>query len=372
MDEDNKFVDDSINSSQDERQSENAGRIPPPPPPIRPRPEFTEGPHPDSPAGEEGPRADFAPDFSSAAPSAQSVPPPPAPEIAMRTMEGDIRSIQGGAPTPVPESVLPSELKDVLEQPETVDQMAGPVEAPATRKVWKTILVLFLIVVIGGGLGWAGYKYVYPLFIPVPEEGPPKMPTGTQPSLQTRITHKTYFVGTVSKTTINFRDLGLPNILQALRQVPVEQNQTFKEVEIFDVTGGQIYAKDFLSNVLPLTDADKTLLADSLEPDFTSYLYYDKDTAWPGYVFKIKSASSVSALRQSFLPIVELVDLSAFYLVPPGTFQPFKDGKVGNYSTRYAVGSQSGAAFNHGILGDYLIFSTSYDGLKAAVAALGL
>lgn len=326
-------------------------RVPPPPPLIRPREPESEN-------------------FSSA-----PVAPPPAPEISMRTMEGDIRSIKEGAPSPTPESVLPSELKDILEQPETVNQMGVPIveEPSGSKKILKVLIISIVVLLVGGGLGFAGYKYVYPVFFGEEESDSVVAPLiKEQPPIQTRVTHKTYFVGSVQKTTINFRDLNLINITQALRQVPVEQNRTLKEAEIFDVTGGQIYAQDFLSNILPLTDVDKKLLADSLDPDFTAYLYYDKDIAWPGYVFKLKPTASAIILQQSFLPVVELMDLSVFYLTAPGTFQPFKDGKVGSYSTRYAVGSQAVAAFNHGILGEYLVFSASYDGLKAAVAALGL
>ena len=336
-------------------------RMPPSPPPIRPR-----EPEPEN--------LPFSTGGGFSAPvSGAPVAPPPAPEIAMRTMESDIRSVKGGAPAPVAESVLPSELRDVLEQPETVDQMGGAVESSSSKKIFKVILIVVLVSVLGGGLGFAGYKYVYPLFTPSKESAVVTPPKEEEPAIiQTRITHKTYFVGSIPKTTINFRDLSLVNLTQAFHQVSSETDRSLKEVEIFDPTGGQIYAKDFLANILPLTDADKTLLSENLDPDLTAYLYYDKSSAWPGSVFKLKTPNSAAALQQSFLPVVELMDLSVFYLNAPGIFQQFKDGKVDAFSTRYAVASQPGAAFNYGIFGEYLIFSASYDGLKAAVDALGL
>src|SRR3989338_3530657 len=322
-------------------------RIPPNPPPIRPR-----EPEPEN---------------------LPFVAPSPAPEIAMRTMESDIRSVKGGAPAPVAESVLPSELRDVLEQPETVDQMGGAVESSSSKKLFKVILITVLVLVLGGGLGFAGYKYVYPLLVSDDEQPAVVTPKEEeQPLIQARITHKTYFVKPVPKTTVNFRDLSLANLTQALFQISFEADPLLKEVEIFDPTGGQIYAKDLLVNILPLTDTDKTLLSENLDPDFTAFLYYSKGSAWPGYIFKLKTSSSATTLQQSFLPVVELMDLSVFYLNAPGTFQQFKDGKVDAFSTRYAVASQPGAAFNHGIFGEYLIFSASYEGLKEALAALGL
>src|SRR3989344_2518076 len=336
-------------------------RMPPSPPPIRPRELEPEN-------------LPFPTGGGFSAPiSGTPVPPPPAPEISMRTMESDIRSVKGGAPVPVAESVLPSELRDVLEQPETIDQMGGAVEVPSSKKLFKVILIMVLVLVLGGGLGFAGYKYVYPLFVSDDEQPAVVTPKdGEQPLIQARVTHKTYFAKLVSKITVNFRDLSLVNLTQALNQVASETDRFLKELEIFNPTGGQIYAKDFLANILPLTDGDKTLLSENLDPDFTAYLYYDKGSAWPGYVFKLKTSGSATALQQSFLPVVELMDLSVFYLNAPGTFQQFKDGKVGAFSTRYAVASQSGAAFNHGIFGEYLILSTSYEGLKEASSALGL
>jgi len=136
-------------------------RMPPSPPPIRPR-----EPEPEN---------------------LPFVAPSPAPEIAMRTMESDIRSVKGGAPAPVAESVLPSELRDVLEQPETVDQMGGAVESSPSKKLFKVIFIIVLVSVLGGGLGFAGYKYVYPLFVTDEQPAVITPKDGEQPLIQTRI-----------------------------------------------------------------------------------------------------------------------------------------------------------------------------------------
>jgi len=299
----------------------------------------------------------------------------------MRTLESDIKAIRGGEASPMPESVLPSELKEVFEQPETVAQLETVEEvAPRGKKFFKIILFVVGILIVGGGLGLLGYYVIYPLLSPPPKPSVVQQPSGQQPSssaqapIQVRIVHKSYFVSSpTAKTTINFRDLNRGNIIQALKQVASEQSGTIKEIEIFDSTGGQIYADNFFSNLIALRESDKNILSVALEPDFTAFLYYDSRGVWPGYVMKLKSDSGfLSKLQNDFLPYLENSDLSGFYLASPGVFGAFQNGKVKNYATRYAVGSTPGAAFNYVFAGDYLIFSSSYDGLKLAIAALGL
>jgi hypothetical protein len=69
--------------------------------------------------------------------------------------------------------------------------------------------------------------------------------------------------------------------------------------------------------------------------------------------------------------IESTADLANFYLTDPGSFGAFKDGKLSTYPTRYSV-STNKDAFNYGFFGNYLVLSSSYNGLKSAVANLGL
>ena len=309
------------------------------------------------------------------------VAPPPAPEIGMRTLESDVKSVKGGEPAPVPEAVLPSELKEVLEQPETIVQMEGPVEALPTKtgKALKVFFLIMGILILGGGLGVFGYYVVYPLIgqAPTAEIGQPPVNQAESIPLPVRLSHQSYFSSAVTKKSVNFNItlLNLSSITQALQEITSKYSQpsgAIQEIEISDLSGGQIYAKDFFSNLLRITDADKKIISEQLDPDFTAYLYYDDKGVWPGYILKIKSTESAAVLTSDFLPVVELLDVNGFYLISPGAFQAFRDGKAGNYTTRYALASQPGASFNYGIIGDYLIFSASYNGLKEAAAALGL
>ena len=83
---------------------------------------------------------------------------------------------------------------------------------------------------------------------------------------------------------------------------------------------------------------------------------------------EISPETAIAALNA-----VEGADLSYFYLNPVGlTFQPFKSGSYNGSATRYSAGSQAGSSFNYGAFGNYVVISTSFTGLKAAVALLGL
>lgn len=305
-------------------------------------------------------------------------------DIGLRTLESDMKAIQEsetvrqpqGESVPAPESVLPWELKEVFEQPETVGQLGGvqvESEKQPPRKILKIIVLIAGILIVGGGLGFLGYYVVYPWFNP-PEvvEEMLSQTEEQQPVLPVRLSHKSYFVGVVPKEVISFRELNQTNISAALKKVVSEKIGILKEIEILDNTGGQIYFDAFISNFLQLTAADKNNLSSWLEPDFTAFLYYDANGIWPGYIAKVKSAEFLPKVKSDFLPIAELTDPTLFYLSSPGTFQAFKDGKVQNYATRYAVASQPGVAFNYGVFGDYAIFSTSYSGLKSAISLLGL
>lgn len=296
-------------------------RIPPAPPPVRPREE--------APAG----------------------------DVNIRTLESDLE----GAP------------------PETVNQLPedAAVEAPSDGGRKKKILIIAAIVSGVVVLGLIGYFVVYPLVSPI-KEAPPVVQPEPVASAPAAREHTSYFIE--SPTAIS--RVNLPNIT-ALSIAFALQNEgaraiapgSLVEVVMLDSAGNQAELAAYLPQLSSTVPGEK--LGAWFESDFTAFIYFDDQGAWPGYVIKVKEGANVDELKAGMSQL-ENGDISAFYIAPPGVLGQFKDGKVPSTSsgqviaTRYAAGSRAGAAFNYGYAGDYLLISTSYNGLKAALPLLGL
>lgn len=302
--------------------------------------------------------------------SPQPVPPPPS-EIGLRTMQSDIKSAQSGEVTPAPQPVQPPQFGDVMEKIEA-DSSESMMVAPPTQRTSRVIVIVLGIMVVAAGLGVFGYYVLYPSLFPgqapiVEEETPPvTAPVTVAP-------HVSYFVNPPAATVnSSFSTLTDSDIAAELQRQALDSPgaNAVKEVVISDSAGNQIAIGPFLS-VLSGNRFNPEAVRALLEDDFTTYLYYDDKGVWPAYVTKIRSGVTKDIILTAAGDL-EAGDPSLFYLNPAVTFQSFKDGKYKEEATRYAVGSQSGSSFNYGVFGDYLLISTSFGGLKAGVALLGL
>jgi len=328
---------DNENQLESNQPEEAPKRVPPPPPPVRPK-----EPEPVEPKAEEPPAQLDS-------------------DVNIRTMERDLKAVEG-------EEEKEMELKPETVVPTPVLSLLSP-----KKKTW-----LFIVggVVAGITLGLLGYFIIFPLLFSAPEPTTPPpagKPVVSKPVVVER--HQSYFVVPASATTkINLSNVNLLNISIALQNESAVQlpDGTLKEVEILDGEGGQVAYSEFMLQFLPGTG--KVLLEQLFERDFTAYLYYDNQGVWPGYVAKvidpIKASAEIKATLR--LSLENVSGLPAFYITTPGVFSVFKDGRVADSPTRYSVGSQPSAAFNYGVFGDYFVMSTSYDGLKAALQLLGL
>jgi hypothetical protein len=313
------------------------------------------------------------------------VAPPPPPEIGLRTMQSDIKSVQAGEAAPSPEAVLPPELESVMEKPETVNQMPGAVVSPAGgRKPVKMVLLVLGIAVLAGGLGVFGYYVVYPLVFPAPTISP-QPPQAAQPaplaeapaSVPVMAPHQTYFVNAPAATAeIKLESVDSDSITAALQTETLDRlpDNSVKEVVMLDANGSQISSNSLFNALLGTTidiPADKSEWL--FEDDFTAFVYYDANGVWPGYIAKAKVPQPAEAATDvpGLLEQIENADLSLFYIQPAADFAEFKDGQYKTFATRYAVGP-AGASFNYGVFGDYAVISASFGGLKAAAALLGL
>lgn len=295
--------------------------------------------------------------------------PPDLPE-APRSVTPDFKITTGeGRPPEFPVAPAPSAPPQPdFFSPETIGPSPIPEGVTEKRSVLKFILIGLAAVVLVGGIGALGYFVVFPLvFGPGgPEERPPVV---TQPVLAT---HKSFLVGPVAaEAEIKLSDTNYLTIANTLQNESFNQlaDGQYKEVQISDANGQVPFSK-YLNAIVPATSA--LGVSDLFEDDFTAVLYYDALGVWPVYVAKIKSGVNKDNVMTGFKTLENIFELSNFYLIPPGAFSAFKDGKAGNYATRYSVGAQSGAAFNYGVFGNYFILSTNYNGLKGVLPLLGL
>jgi hypothetical protein len=80
----------------------------------------------------------------------QKVGAPPTPEITIRTMKSDIRSIASGEVSPIPEKIPAKELEKIAVGPIKVISEAVKEEKP--RKKLGTIIAVVIILLMGFGV----------------------------------------------------------------------------------------------------------------------------------------------------------------------------------------------------------------------------
>ncbi|MDO8466961.1 MAG: hypothetical protein Q7S83_02360 [bacterium] len=284
---------------------------------------------------------------------------PPAPPPAGGSSRPEVKIATGkvGSPAGGPDFI----------SPETFEASPIPAGVKSNSSLVKNIILAIVAVVFVGGVGALSYFVVFPLLFP-----PKGSVTNTPPVVASPITHKSYLVKPpAAEVELKLNDHKYLTIATALQSESFNQlaEGQMKEVKISE-NGAQVPFPTFLSSVSPVASA----LADGgyFEKDFTAMLYYDASGVWPVYVAKLKASANAADLVSIMKSIEGVLDLGSFYLAPPGSFATFKDGQINGRATRYSVGTQAGAAFNYGLLGDYFVLATSYNGLKAAVPLLGL
>lgn len=250
--------------------------------------------------------------------------------------------------------------------PETFEASPIPAGVKSDSSLVKNIILVVVSVIFVGGIGALSYFVVFPLLFP------PKGSVTPPPVVAVPVTHKSYLVKSpAAEVDLKLADHKYLTIATALQSEGFNQlsDGQVKEVKISE-SGTQMPFSTFLSAVSPVASA----LADGgyFEKDFTAILYYDANGVWPVYVAKLKAGANAVDLLSIMKSIEGVLDLGSLYLAPPGSFADFKDGQVSGRATRYAVGTQSGASFNYGLLGDYFVLATSYNGLKATAPLLGL
>lgn len=341
------------------------------PPPIPPQPT----PPPPPPTRDFNHVASITPQRSAQTPLPQTeikTPPPPGPEIRIRSLQTDTETLaaSGGA-TAEAKTIRLDELDNEPSAfaPETIAQSPdGTNEAPSRARLFMIIGVSISGIVI---LSLAGYYLAYPLFFAAP-----KLPLVEEESITEVPTPRVLPHVSLFQTPLPSQaQLNLPEVSRDAIRAAVEREllghpapHVMDEMAIL-VNGGQVPFADFISALIPEFSAEevKRLIAD----DFSGFAYFDSNGHWPGYVAELQP-SAIPSEVQSVFARLESSNLASFYVNDPGAKGEFKSGQVHGIPTRYAVFSQPGASFNYGIFGNYLVISTSFDGLKAILPYLGI
>lgn len=315
------------------------------------------------------PRPMTPPAFGEARPP-DGRPPVRPPEISLRTMKSDLES---KPPFASPEEIL----KPMAPKP-------GLAKIAVKPSKLKPILIITGALIFGIALALAGYFYIFPYFFPAEEAPAPVTttpPAGqfpTTPDIGGPSAPSAGFLTHLSllKTTADVQAPVTVDILDAnfLKQVLISEagNQpagtnVLKEV-LLSGTSGQLNFSDAFPLLVP--EFSKFELANLFEEDFTSLLFYDANGVWPAWVAKLKAGANLSGAKTLFARI-ESANLTGLYLASPGTTAgSFKSGNVSGVSTRYQTFSSKGASLNYAWVGDKLVISTSFNGLKRILSSL--
>ena len=328
-------------------------------------------------------------------PVGSSVPPPPPPEIGIRTMASDMKTMQSsGGAAPTPKTFKPADLSsepvfrptsttvnnNVAKAPSPIGAPGVKVIAPANHAK-KSLLITIVILVALAAIGSVAYFFILPMFMPAAVP-PVTQPITTTPITTTPVTttpvvtglteHQTFFTVPASLTVPVSLDLSLASVQAAIvsSSSDIQPTGTFKEISLTSA-GKPFTAQDFLG--LALSGLPKDFTTSTFEQDFTSFVYYDKNGAWPGYVFKLKSGVDPANAKATVQPIIE-ASPATFFQTNPGTSSKttFSDGTLPDGKTvRFVSFSKKGAALEYSWFGNYLTISTSYQGLIEAVKHLG-
>jgi hypothetical protein len=304
---------------------------------------------------------------------------PPAPEVNVRSMASDVKSIERGDASPVPESIVSPDMgREPVFRPETqagneslpmgdMGMNAEPKKSKSKVLLWSIVGVAVVAV---GVIGYFAYPIIFPGTTEVVEIPPPVVPPVEPPPVQLQ-PHQSFFATAPAATAeLRLSNLLYLSVVTALQEKTATKlpDDTLQEIVVMDDKGSQIPFKSYINTFAPNLTVQE--IEKWFEDDFTAFVFYDKNGVWPGMAGKLKSGVNIDEARVA-LAALEASDVSRFYLSAPGTFTAFKAGNINGKQTRYSVGSQTGASFNYGVAGNYLVISTSFSGLKAVAPLLG-
>ena len=332
-------------------------------------------------------------------------------EVNIRTMASDLESLGSGAAPQVKRITIPSRAAPAARQipPPSFEGTAFPSNNIQTAPPQKRIRFarwFVIIVAAAGGLFLIGY-YLLPVIFPPPSTAPsanppagtglPAAPAPTGANLPAvpsssaaapasgMIVHQSFFRTAPDQTFfVEIPVVGGASSTAAYRTAlaSVLQNATaskgFFEVAVRDLrnddaTPPALSWSDFLGRI-GIVAYDPGFMQTNFKPDFTAFVYKDRNGFWPGYVAQANSSKNPLLLA----PMVMKIESSPasinnlFLTVPGNPSGNFKDAEVSGQPVRTLVfKTPLSAVFAYGwFFNNYLIVSTSLEGLRQAVTSL--
>lgn len=328
---------------------------------------------------------------------------PTVPNMDVRTMDSDLRSVNTGnsAPKPyAPQAVAPDNIPvapistpapftpDQSFQAPQADTNAIPSGEPTPKKGGKTIFTVIIAAIVVIGLAALGYFVIYPIFfaapaetvpalvenpnpIPTPTPEPTPIPENipTPPATVTAPAHISLFTiqsDSQFETSVITTGATLANVVLSTTAAPAISEVTYK-----DSNGNLMKFSDIFKTATGLDiSTNQTLGAAFNDLTATGLIYTDSNNSrWLGFTAQLASGADVASVSAAFKQILEsTTDYSGLFASAPGTAQTWRDGQVaGATGVRYLLFSDSGFAIDYGWVGNKLVVVTSYNGFKETV-----
>ncbi|MDD4930825.1 MAG: hypothetical protein PHG66_01565 [Candidatus Colwellbacteria bacterium] len=314
-------------------------------------------------------------------------PPPTGAQFEARTMKSDMESLKvTGGGEPVPQSFAPSSL-------DVGGNAFDPKAAATVKKGGKGAekVIIWSAVTVGViGAGILGYMLVKPLLTTTPavtenptvETGAPITPPPAAPESEVIpevpvvAAHTSFFTLAADKTEEKLlTTLTAPDIKTAFISSPLDVpvDGSIREV-VLKTAAGPIVFSDFISALFPGIPVDSARSA--FVSDYTVFVYHSNATDLPGFIAKVDSAASPESLTAFSSALESSTVLGNLYPVDPGKLGAFKDGSINGKPVKYAAFAKAGYAFDYGWFkaadgSNYLVISSSYEGMKEAVKRAG-
>ncbi|TSC82637.1 MAG: hypothetical protein G01um101420_160 [Parcubacteria group bacterium Gr01-1014_20] len=310
------------------------------------------------------------------------VPPPPN-DVSIRTMESDIRSmaLSGGSfvrPDQVPMSQKNQE-KTQIPSPSS-DYTQGP--SGKKSKGFLPLVVLVLIMLLGA----LGY-FLYPLFTknsgtpPASDEevgSTPSLPEVSGGAISPKFNHESFFrksgdsvidmnikFAATEITDLENYDQKVNRLLTQVQEAEAlvefiarrEGGQHLALSEFFEYSSNQVLTSEFMEQ--------------NFNRDFTFFTYKNKDGFWPGLVIQLNKGKNWVVVKPEVSKMERSEDLNDFFITSPGDrVGDFKDVLISGQAARILKYSKPSANLAYGWFHDYLVISTSDEGLRMAIERL--
>ncbi len=317
-----------------------------------------------------------------------SVPPPPsgisgAPvslaDLAIRTMQTDIESMAksgGGAPAAERVEAPQAISAEVTGEREFAHDPGAALKARLGKfALWGLIGVAFAAFLFLLGF------YFLPLLFEAGRSEPSEEATTPSASLPPvpvsapgDFTHQSLFRQRGEVVSVRLGDILSPADLRTYESrifsavSASDPASNFFEVELQDPNGRPYSWQELLGIVDPKGIAPRFPYGNFMR-DYTAFVYRDDNGLWSGYAIRLQKGQVPLIVQKEVLKLEESSDFENFFLVSPGAPQgAFQDAQFLGQPIRVLPWSAPGARIAYGWFHvDYLVISTSLDGLKAAV-----